>query len=147
MAIGFLVGAAAMALGRVAEVFFGVRVEQQSLENIARPLTAEEAEADWRNEPAPQDLRDRLRPEQVRQAAHEWEQRIADRTARRRERERTGARRATARAPDRAAGGTRRGWHGTAGMASRTSAIAEHRLRRRDRTDHPHARRNRPDEP
>ncbi|MFE1262050.1 hypothetical protein ACFW5X_16150 [Streptomyces albogriseolus] len=43
VAVGFLVGAAVMALGGPAEVFFGVRAEQQSLENIARPLTAEEA--------------------------------------------------------------------------------------------------------
>jgi hypothetical protein len=34
-----------MALGGVAELFFGVRAEQQSLENIAKPLTVEEAEA------------------------------------------------------------------------------------------------------
>ncbi|MEU9213000.1 MFS transporter [Streptomyces sp. NPDC048415] len=93
VAIGFLVGAAAMALGGLTEVFFGVRAEHQSLENIARPLTAEETEAAWRNEPAPQNARDRLRPAHVRQAAHERELRIADRTARRRERERAGARR------------------------------------------------------
>ena len=43
--------AGAMAVGGVAELLFGVRAEQQSLENIARPLTAEEAEerlAGWR---------------------------------------------------------------------------------------------------
>jgi hypothetical protein len=32
-----------MALGGIAELFFGVRAEQQSLESIAPPLTAEEA--------------------------------------------------------------------------------------------------------
>ncbi|MFE9864285.1 hypothetical protein ACFYPZ_16330 [Streptomyces sp. NPDC005506] len=52
VAIGFLVGAAAMALSGHPEVFFGVRAEQQSLENTARPLTAEETQAAWRNEPA-----------------------------------------------------------------------------------------------
>ena len=45
VALGFFIGAGAMAVGGVAELLFGVRAEQQSLENIARPLTAEEAEA------------------------------------------------------------------------------------------------------
>ncbi|MFF0110917.1 hypothetical protein [Streptomyces hirsutus] len=85
MAIGFFIGAAAMALGGVAEVVFGVKAEQQSLENIARPLTAEEADAAWRGEWAPQDERVRLRPADVRQAARGRDQRIADdRTAARR---------------------------------------------------------------
>ena len=44
--LGFLIGAGAMALGGVAELFFGVRAEQQSLEAIATPLTAEEAQAE-----------------------------------------------------------------------------------------------------
>jgi len=44
VATGFFIGAGAMALGGVAELFLGVRAEQQSLENIARPLTAEEAD-------------------------------------------------------------------------------------------------------
>src|SRR4051794_13444616 len=42
-AIGFAVSAAVMALGGVAELFFGVRAEQTPLEDIAKPLTAEEA--------------------------------------------------------------------------------------------------------
>jgi MFS family permease len=46
VAIGFFVGAGVMALGGIAELLFGVRAEQQSLENIAKPLTAEEAD-DW----------------------------------------------------------------------------------------------------
>ncbi len=44
VAIGFFIGAAAMALGGLAEVFFGIRAERASLENIAKPLTAAEAE-------------------------------------------------------------------------------------------------------
>jgi len=44
VAVGFFVGAGAMALGGIAELLFGVRAEQQSLENIAKPLTVEEAE-------------------------------------------------------------------------------------------------------
>ncbi|MET8291899.1 hypothetical protein ABZV80_43225 [Streptomyces sp. NPDC005132] len=47
VAVGFLIGTGVMALDGVAEVFFAVRAEQQSLENIARPLTAEETESDW----------------------------------------------------------------------------------------------------
>jgi len=53
VAIAFFIGAGAMALGGVAELLFGVRAEQQSLENIARPLTAIEAEADAAGEPTP----------------------------------------------------------------------------------------------
>jgi MFS family permease len=45
IAIGFFIGAGAMGLGGVAELLFGVRAEQRSLENIAKPLTVEEAEA------------------------------------------------------------------------------------------------------
>ena len=44
VALGFFIGAAAMAAGGVAELFLGVRAEQQSLEDIAKPLSAEEAE-------------------------------------------------------------------------------------------------------
>src|ERR1700739_1353702 len=45
VAVGFFVGAGAMALGGIAELLFGLRTEQQSLEHIAKPLTVEEAEA------------------------------------------------------------------------------------------------------
>ncbi len=38
------IGAATMALGGVTELAFGVKAEQQDLESIAKPLTAEEAE-------------------------------------------------------------------------------------------------------
>ncbi len=42
MMIGYLIGAGLMMVGGVAELTLGVRAEQQSLENIARPLTAED---------------------------------------------------------------------------------------------------------
>ena len=42
VAVGFLVAAAVMALGGVAELVLGVRAEQTSLEDIAKPLTAED---------------------------------------------------------------------------------------------------------
>jgi hypothetical protein len=35
-----------MALGRVAELLFGVKAEGEQLEDIAKPLTAEDAEQD-----------------------------------------------------------------------------------------------------
>ena len=51
VATGFLIGAGAMAIGGVAEIFLGVRAERRSLEAIAKPLTAEEAEAEPSDEP------------------------------------------------------------------------------------------------
>ncbi len=42
--IAFLIGAGVMAIGGIAELFFGVKAEQAELEDIAQPLTAEEAE-------------------------------------------------------------------------------------------------------
>ena len=44
VATAFLIGAGVMALGGVAELFFGVKAEQVPLEDIAKPLTAEDAE-------------------------------------------------------------------------------------------------------
>ncbi len=38
--IGFMIGAVAMVIGGIAEIFFGVEAEQKSLESIASPLTA-----------------------------------------------------------------------------------------------------------
>ena len=55
VALGFFIGAGAMALGGIAELALGVRAEQMSLENIATPLSAEEAEA-----AAPRPLGDEL---------------------------------------------------------------------------------------
>jgi MFS family permease len=44
VAVAFFIGAAVMAIGGIVELFFGVRAEQVPLEDIAKPLTAEEAE-------------------------------------------------------------------------------------------------------
>jgi MFS family permease len=44
VAVAFFIGAAVMAIGGIVELFFGVKAEQVPLENIAKPLTAEEAE-------------------------------------------------------------------------------------------------------
>jgi MFS family permease len=43
VAIGFFIGAVVMAIGGIAEIFYGVDAEQKQLEKIAEPLTAEEA--------------------------------------------------------------------------------------------------------
>jgi len=45
LAIGYFIGAALMIAGGVVEIFLGVKAEGQSLENIAKPLTAEDATA------------------------------------------------------------------------------------------------------
>ncbi|MGH3051230.1 MAG: MFS transporter, partial [Gaiellaceae bacterium] len=46
VAAAFLIGAAVMLVGGIVEIFFGVKAEQQSLEDIAKPLTAADAEED-----------------------------------------------------------------------------------------------------
>jgi MFS family permease len=44
VATGFFIGAGAMALGGITELLFGVRAEGRSLEDIATPLSAEQAD-------------------------------------------------------------------------------------------------------
>jgi MFS family permease len=44
VALGYLIGAVVMAIGGVVEIVLGVRAEQRRLEDIALPITAEEAE-------------------------------------------------------------------------------------------------------
>jgi MFS family permease len=46
VAFGFYLGAVVMAIGGIAELAFGVKAEQKSLEEIARPLTAQEPESE-----------------------------------------------------------------------------------------------------
>jgi len=48
VAIAFFLGAGVMAVGGVVELVFGVKAEQQELEDIAKPLTAEDAEEEGR---------------------------------------------------------------------------------------------------
>ena len=45
IALGYFLGAALMIIGGIVEIFLGVKAEGQSLEDIAKPLTAEDAEA------------------------------------------------------------------------------------------------------
>jgi MFS family permease len=48
IALGYFIGAALMVIGGVVEILLGVKAEQQALESIARPLTAEDAAGDAR---------------------------------------------------------------------------------------------------
>jgi MFS family permease len=115
VATGFFIGAAAMALGGIAELLFGVRAEGRSLEGIARPLTAVEAEG------APAE------PVPAEPAERERDDRIHARRARREERERRGLRRYR---PGVGSSFYSPGMLGTAGTTSRYNAMAEEDLDR-----------------
>ncbi len=52
VAIGFFIGAVVMAIGGIAELLFGVKAEQKQLEDVAKPLTAEEGEEGAEGEPS-----------------------------------------------------------------------------------------------
>jgi MFS family permease len=69
--IAYLIGAAVMAFGGIIELFLGVRAEKQSLEDIAKPITAEEAEADATPEEDPDTKRRREEAEQRHRARAE----------------------------------------------------------------------------
>ena len=67
--IGFLIGAAVMAIGGIAEIFLGVRAEQQGLEDIAAPLTAVGEDEEARPaEGAPSEQEERAERRRRRQA-------------------------------------------------------------------------------
>jgi len=44
IAIGYFIGAALMIAGGIIEIFLGVKAEGQTLEDIAKPLTAEDSD-------------------------------------------------------------------------------------------------------
>jgi MFS family permease len=48
VAIAFFLGAAVMAIGGLVEIFLGVKAEKQELEDIAKPITAHDAERERR---------------------------------------------------------------------------------------------------
>jgi MFS family permease len=94
LATGFFIGAAVMIVGGVAELLLGVRAEQQSLENIARPLTAEEAETEPQQHAAfVQSEREAGLSAGDRQRLREHDDRVRQRKSRIHERERTRLRR------------------------------------------------------
>ncbi|HZT16156.1 MAG TPA: MFS transporter [Gaiellaceae bacterium] len=90
--VAFLIGAAVMALGGIAEIFLGVRAEQAQLEDIAKPLTAEEAEAGALpgEEGAAEEPTAR---ERAAQQEEDTQRRWREREERRRARDRSGRRR------------------------------------------------------
>jgi len=108
VATGFFIGGAVMAIGGFAELLFGVRAEGQSLENIARPLTAEEADGE--------------QPPRAVAIPDATAERIRERADRRRTRERGGLRRVRP-----GVGGTfySPGMLGTAGTATRHAAASD----------------------
>ena len=111
VAIAFFVGAAVMAVGGIVELLFGVKAEQENLEDIAKPLTVEEAQEDGAAEEGEQAEQDEQgeqaeqdeqgeQGEEGEQAARrderrrrELEQRMRERRERRRRQEREGLRR------------------------------------------------------
>jgi MFS family permease len=112
VATGFLIGAAAMALGGIAELFFGVRAEQRSLEDIATPLTAAEVEG---QPPPPPD--GAPAPEERSRS-----ERVSRRAARRHARDTAGLARMR---PGPGSSFYSPGMIGTAGTTSRNAAMAE----------------------
>ena len=76
--IAYFLGALVMAIGGITELFLGVRAEKQSLEDIAKPITAQEAEAGTPAEDsddsraAEADRRHRARLERERLGARRW---------------------------------------------------------------------------
>jgi len=90
VATAFYIGSAVMAVGGIAEIFLGVRAEQQPLEDVATPITAEAAEG----ESGDAETRDEDdEGANARRAAAERDRRIRERTQRRQAWERTGRRR------------------------------------------------------
>jgi MFS family permease len=77
--IAYFIGAAVMAVGGIVELILGVRAEQQPLENIAKPITAQEAEEGTegeddseRREAEERDRRNRQRWERERMGLRRW---------------------------------------------------------------------------
>jgi MFS family permease len=111
VATGFFIGAFVMALGGLAELRFGVEAAQRPLEEIARPLTAEEVDV----QPPARTL------EQARLTS-ERDARIGERARRYREHDRAGLRRLR---PGPGSSFYSPGMAGTAGAADRHAAVSE----------------------
>jgi len=113
-----------MLAGGIAELIFGVRAEQRSLENIARPLTAQEAEAETPQAQAAvrQAERERNLSPEDRSRAGERDRRVRERADHRHRREVEGVNRYLL-GPGRTSAYSP-GMMGTAGTASRWSAVS-----------------------
>ncbi|MCB0866115.1 MAG: MFS transporter [Solirubrobacterales bacterium] len=85
VAIGYVIGAVVMAIGGIAELFLGVRAEGKNLEEIATPLTVQDAEDEERDEAEGASTAPALDEESRAAAAERWR--------RRQQRERAGMRR------------------------------------------------------
>ena len=73
IAIGYFVGAALMIVGGVIQAFLGVKAEGKSLESIAQPLTAEEADAESPGAETPRASARDVPPQRVaRSRTSEW---------------------------------------------------------------------------
>jgi MFS family permease len=114
LATGFFIGAFVMALGGLAELRFGVEAAQRSLEEVARPLTAEEVDGRPPTRPARTTEQERL--------ASERDARIGERARRHREHDRAGLRRLR---PGPGTSFYSPGMAGTAGPAARHAAVSE----------------------
>jgi MFS family permease len=114
VATGFFIGAVVMAVGGIAELRFGVEAAQRSLEDIARPLTAEEVDGRPRERPTRTPDQERL--------ASERDARIDERAGRHREHDRAGLRRVR---PGPGSEFYSPGMVGTAGSASRHAAVSD----------------------
>jgi MFS family permease len=128
IALGFFIGAGAMALGGLAELVFGVRAEGKSLENIATPLTVEEAEAVPQRQGAIQAAREPTRAtEKDQRSARERGARIVRRAAERAAHDRHGWR---AIRPGPGSAFYSPGQIGTAGTTSRWAAASDEAMDR-----------------
>jgi MFS family permease len=67
----YIIGAAVMAFGGIIELLLGVRAEQRRLEDIAKPITAEEAEREGAGERAPTPADDEV--ERRHRARSDWQ--------------------------------------------------------------------------
>jgi MFS family permease len=74
--LAYLIGAAVMAVGGIVELFLGVRAEQEQLEDIAKPISVEEAERETESErdesAAERERRRRERLERERRGARRY---------------------------------------------------------------------------
>jgi MFS family permease len=67
--LSYLIGAAVMAIGGIAELFLGVRAERAQLEDIAKPITAREVEEEGAAAPADEEAERRHRARLERERA------------------------------------------------------------------------------